>query len=185
MDQGEDVGVILREQPLQMVPVAGPAGFLRIDCADADVGVVDLLLQLLAVGDDQEGEVAGQLATDFFREEHHRVGFAAALGVPEHAQLARQALPVPHRLHRPVDAQELVVAGDDLHGLAAAVVEEQKVLEDVHEVGFAAQAIERSFEIHNARLIFGQALPLVEVRVLAGQRAEAARWPLLNRMNAL
>ncbi len=92
--------------------------------------------------------------------------------MPEDAQLAGQALPVPHRVHRPVDAQELVVARHDLHDLAAALVEQQEVLEEVHEVGFAAQPPERGFEVHDALLVFGQAFPLVEVPVLAGDGAD-------------
>jgi hypothetical protein len=62
--------------------------------------LVDLVVQVLAVGDDHEGPVAGQLAQHLLGEEDHRVALAAALGVPEDAQLAlvlADLLPWPRR----------------------------------------------------------------------------------------
>ena len=50
--------------------------------------LVDLVVQILAVGHQQEGEVARHLAAHLLGEERHRVGLAAALRVPEHAQPA-------------------------------------------------------------------------------------------------
>jgi hypothetical protein len=51
---------------------------------------VDLAVQVVSVGHHHESEVAGELAEDLARVEHHREALARALGVPEHAQLAAQ-----------------------------------------------------------------------------------------------
>jgi hypothetical protein len=77
-------------------------------------GLVDLRVQVVAVGEDQKGEVAAQLAMHLAGEEHHGIAFARALGMPEHSQLAVPELPVADRLDGPVDAQELMVAGQNL-----------------------------------------------------------------------
>ena len=77
-----------------------------------------------------------------------------------------------HRLDGPVDAQELVVAGDDLLRLARGLIEEDEVLQQVHEVALVADALEQRLHVHRARLVLGQALPLVEMLETAGERAD-------------
>ena len=62
----------------------------------ASEGLVDLLVQLVAVGDDHEGPVAGELAQDLLGEEDHREAFAAALRVPEDAELALAVAELVH-----------------------------------------------------------------------------------------
>ena len=87
LDQGEDVAVVFLEQLLQVLPALGPDAFFRLgDGAHPGEVLVDLVVQIVAVGDDHEGPVAGQLAQHLLGEEDHRIGFAAALGVPEDAQ---------------------------------------------------------------------------------------------------
>jgi hypothetical protein len=99
-------------------------------------GLVDLRVQVVAVGEDQKGEVAAQLAMDLAGEEHHGIALARTLGMPEHAQLAVPELAVADRLDGPVDAQELVVAGQIFSGFAGRVVEKDEVLHQVQEIGF-------------------------------------------------
>ena len=48
--------------------------------------LVNLVIQVAPVGDDHESPVAGQLAQHLLGEEDHRVGLAAALGMPEDAE---------------------------------------------------------------------------------------------------
>ncbi len=56
--------------------------------AAAGKGLVDLRVQVVAVGQDQKGEVAAQLAMNLPGEHHHRIALACPLSVPEHPQLA-------------------------------------------------------------------------------------------------
>ena len=66
-------------------------------------GVADLLVQLVPVGEDDEGGGAFKFAADLLGEEEHGVALAAALGVPEDAQLAVSQLALAVDLHGLVD----------------------------------------------------------------------------------
>ena len=89
LNQREQVAVVLTEQLPQVRAAAGPHGLLRfLHGAGAREGGVDLLVELVAVGDDQETPVARHLAQHLAREEHHAQTLARALGVPEHAEAA-------------------------------------------------------------------------------------------------
>ncbi len=79
---------------------------------------MDLVVELFAVGDDDEGPVAGFLAEDLLGEEEHGEGFAGTLGVPEDAELALAVAELVHGGDGALDAEELVVLGDELDGAA-------------------------------------------------------------------
>ena len=64
------------------------------DAGVAEV-LVDLVVQLVPVGDDDEGPVAGDLPQDLLREEDHREALAAALRVPEDAEPPLVLLDLP------------------------------------------------------------------------------------------
>ncbi len=53
-----------------------------------DKSSVNLPVQEVAVGHQQERELGRNLTAHLFREERHRMRLAAALRMPEHAQLA-------------------------------------------------------------------------------------------------
>ncbi len=170
---------MLAQQPAQMRATRGAAWVaVVIHHAAAGEGLVDLRVQVVAVGEYQEGEVAAQLAVHLAGEHHHRVALASPLGVPEHAQLPLAGLAVPDRLDRAVDAQELVVAGQDLLRFAGGLVEEDEVLQQVQEVALVAHALEQRLHVHRARFFLGQALPFVEVFPLAGDRADLGLFPV-------
>ncbi len=97
-------------------------------------------VQVLPVRDDEKGEVAGDLLLHLPGEEHHGEGFAGALGVPEHAQLALKLPAVLHGRHQVVDAEELVVLGDDLVPLVA---EHDEILDIVDEVRLVQKAVHK------------------------------------------
>ena len=89
LDQGEDVGLVLGQQAAQVLAAGGPAGLaVVVHHAAAGEGLVELGVQVLSVGEHQEGEVAAQLAMHLAGEHDHGVALARALGVPEDAQLA-------------------------------------------------------------------------------------------------
>ena len=174
LDQREDVRLVLAQQPAQVLAAARPAGVaVVVDHAAAGVGLVDLGVEIVAVGQHQEGEVAAQFPAHLAAEHHHRVALAGPLRVPEDAELPRPRPPVADRLDGAVHAQELVVAGQDLPRLAGRVVEEDEILHEVQEVARVADALQQRLHVHRAGLFLCQPLPLVEVAPPAGDRADA------------
>ena len=112
VDQAEDEAVVPAQDLLQLLARAG-ARRLLVRHAAADERAPDLVVQVLAVGHHQEGEVAGHDAAHLLGEERHRVGLAAALRVPEHAQPAQVRV-------RPLHQRQLVVCvafGKELSGI--------------------------------------------------------------------
>ena len=81
---------------------------------------VDLPVEVFSVGDDYERPVAGKLPQHLLREEDHRIALARTLRVPEDAELALILLDFLHGADGAVHAEELVVLGDQLGGLALA-----------------------------------------------------------------
>ena len=73
LDQREDVAMILGQQ-LPEVLAARRLGLLLGDGAAGHELLVDLIVQLVAVGDDDEGPVARQRAQDLLREERSSRG---------------------------------------------------------------------------------------------------------------
>ena len=118
-------------------------------------GFVDLCVEVRAVCEDEEGEVAAEFAVYFAGEEYHGVTFASALCVPEDAQFALACFAVVHGFNCAVYAEELVVAGEDFLCFTRCVVEEDEVFYDVHEVAFVADAFEEGFHIDDAGFFFG------------------------------
>ena len=73
-----------------------------------------------------------------------------------------------------VDAEHLVVAGDDLAGAAGlAVVEQDEVLDEVQQPVFGQHAVEQDLGLDAAFVLFAVALPLGEMLPLAGDGAVA------------
>ncbi len=173
LDQRKDVGLVLSQQFAQMLPADGAAGVaIIIDHFATGEGLVELGIEILTVSQDHKGKIAAQLAAYLAGEHHHRIALARALGMPEHAQPALAVLPVAHRLDGPVYPEELVIAGDNLAGLAGRFIEQNKVFQQIHEIALVAHPLEQGLHVHHARLILGQPLPLVEMRPLAGQRPD-------------
>ena len=123
--------------------------------AAASEGFVDLRVQVCAICEDEEGEVAAEFAMYFAGEEYHGVAFASALCVPEDAQFALTCFAVAHGFNGAVYAEELMVAGEDFLCFTRCVVKEDEVFYDVHEVAFVADALEEGFHIDDAGFFFG------------------------------
>ena len=173
LDEREDVRLVRAQQPAQMLAAFRPAGVsVVVRHAAAGEGLVDLGVEVVAVGQHQEREVAAELAVHLPGEHHHRVALARPLGVPEHAEPALQRLALAHRLDGAVHAEELVVAGQDLLQLVCRLVEDDEVLHQIHEVALVADALEQRLHVDRARLLLGEALPCVEVLPAAGDRAD-------------
>mmetsp|Transcript_59150 Transcript_59150/g.139316 ORF Transcript_59150/g.139316 Transcript_59150/m.139316 type:complete len:660 (-) Transcript_59150:2296-4275(-) len=130
LDQREHHALVLAQHLAQLRAALGPNIVLGRHHAGMQEVAVDLPVQIVPVGHHHEREVAGELAEDLARVEHHREALARALGVPEHAQPAAQLAAVPELLEGVVHADELVVLRDDLLRLA---VEHAEVLHVVQQ----------------------------------------------------
>ena len=75
------------EQRFEMLPAFGLHRLLAQQLLGGGEGVEELIVQVVAVGDDDDGGVV-QGQHDLAGVEDHREGFAAALGVPDHAGFA-------------------------------------------------------------------------------------------------
>ena len=173
LDKREDVRLVLGQQPVEVPAALRPAGVaVVVHHPAAGEGLVELVVEVVAVGQHQEGEVAAELAVHLAGEHHHRVALARPLRVPEHSEPALALLALAHRLHGAVHAEELMVAGEDLPKLARRLVEDDEALHQVHEVALVADTLEQGLHVDRARLLLGQALPLLEVVPAAGDRAD-------------
>ncbi len=89
MDQREDVALLARQQLAQMDAALRLTILDELrERPDRGEGPGDLLVQLLPVGDDDEGPVAAEPPQHLLGEHHHREALAAALRVPEDAEAA-------------------------------------------------------------------------------------------------
>ena len=158
-----------------------------LGAAGADVGVgfgdglgvgevfVDLVVEVFAIGDDEEGPVAGNFAKDLLTEKDHGVAFATALGVPEDAEFALVVLDIADALDGLVDAEELVVFGDDLNDVAFGGVEEGVVFDEIEESAFFTGALDDGVEGDYSRFGFvADLFPLAEVVPGCGGAADDA-----------
>ena len=156
----------------QFLDEVGPAGGdgLR-GCDIAEYAAVleraaYLGVEFFAVGEHHEGGRALELAANLLGEEEHGIAFAAALRMPEHAQLAAAEFAVGIGAHGLVHAEVLMVAGEDFCCSASGVVEKNEVFQEVEEVFLAADAAKHDFQCHASGLAFFKAFPFVEELVL-------------------
>ena len=91
--------------------------------------------------------------------------------MPEHTQPAVFQLAVLVSTDGLVDAEILVVAGQNLGGAPTGMVVKDEVFQQIEEGLFLADAPQHGFQFHAACIAFLQTLPLVEKLVLAAKRA--------------
>ncbi|MNC55075.1 hypothetical protein D3C75_1045860 [compost metagenome] len=65
-----------------------------------------------------------------------------------------------------------MVSGNDFDEFPRTLIEQDVVFEDIHQVGLGACAFQQSFHVHDAGAVLMQALPVVEVLKLAGDRTD-------------
>ena len=76
---------------------------------------VDLIIKFLAVGNDHECPVSRHVSQHILCKENHRHRFAAALGMPEHAEPALALLDVGKSLQSIGNAKILMILCEQLH----------------------------------------------------------------------
>ena len=134
--------------------------------------VADLCVQFVAVGQDHDSGRAGELAANLLRQKHHGIAFAAALGMPEHAQLTVVQLSGFVGFDCLVHAEILVVPGQYLCRMSSGMVKEDKVFQQIQEIFLFANAAKHGFQRHAALFLLRQALPFMEELILAAQRTD-------------
>ena len=141
VNQSEDKLLVLGQVSTQLLAVLGVAFILVADNFRAQEVLVNLGVQVFAVGDNQESEVTFHFALHLAGKHHHGIGLTAALGVPEHTQLALQLLAAGHGIHQVIYAQVLVILGYDLILLA---LKEYEILDIVNQSLFPQQTVNKS-----------------------------------------
>ena len=116
-------------------------------------GVADLLVQLITVGKNNKRRTTGKLATNLLCKENHRITLTAALGVPEHTQLAVFQFSRLVRFYCLINTKILMVAGEYLCCSATRMVEENEILKQVHKVVLIADTKKHGFKVNRANLI--------------------------------
>ncbi len=153
-----------------------PDALLRLgDDPAAGKPLVDLVVQIKAVGDDDEGPVTRQLAQNLLGEEDHREALATALGVPEDAQPALVVLDLTHLFEGTFDAQVLVILGHDLDETTTHSLKKDEVLSNVQEATRCARASDQGLQGDDAFLALAvDLLPWAEVLPFGGDGTDAA-----------
>ena len=193
-DDGLDVGIVelvderedearVAPQLLDQILAAGSDVALRGNASQAAAAlerVADLRIQLISVRKDEErGRFRRRTPLDLPGDEHHGVALAAALRVPEHAQLAPVDGALLEGFDGLVGSQELVVAGDNLRRRGGEMVEKDEVLEQVHEVLLRANPAQHGGELDRSSLIrLVQSFPFVEELERASERADLRLEPV-------
>jgi hypothetical protein len=159
------------EQPgLGLVELVDEVGarFRAVDVlVDALEDLLDLLVQLGAVGDDEDAR-AGHVLADPLREPHHGEALSGALCVPDNPALA--AL---HVVLGGAHAEILVVAAE----LLGARVEGDEVVDQLQEAGLPEELQEGSIQRiapHRAVVRFGEVLAVLGI---SGAPARAFFFP--------
>ena len=183
MDEGKNVLLIRFQEVFQIPATAGPGFFVRHG-AHACKRAVNLFVQFHAVSHQNEGVTAAELPLDFLTQENHRIGLAAALGMPEHAQALRffradlavfssfeLALKMIDGFVHP---DKLMVAGNEFDQFPHRMIEQDEILEEVEQAAFFAHAVQDRVEADHAFFVLADAFPVVEMLEFRSERADLA-----------
>ena len=177
LDQGEHIAVVATQQFGQLGATAGMALVtLGLGHHPSGLeGVGNLIVEVGAIGDDHEGPIAGNLALDLLAVEAHRIALAAALGLPEHPRPAVAPAPgFQSGGDGVVDAEHLVILGDDLDQTALAVSEQGEILDVIEQALRLTGATQQHFQRYPPGFVFtGDSLPLEEPLPVGAERANA------------
>src|SRR2546430_6550076 len=109
-------------------------------------GLINLVVQFLAISDDQKCPVARDFAQHLLREEDHRVAFTTALRMPEYTQASLVFTQGTHSFQRIVDTQKLVIFGDEFDRSATCATKEDEIFYDIQQAALFAGATNHGFE---------------------------------------
>jgi hypothetical protein len=176
LNQREDAAMIVVQQLLEMFAALRPHGLFRLDGrAGGGEVLIDLPVEVVAIGDDDKRPVAGHLAHNLLREEDHAVTLAAALRVSEHAEAALILSDVAHGRDGIVDAEDLMILGDEFARAARGFDKQREVLDQVEKPIGLARATQHRLQTDDARLsLVINFLPVEKVIPLQSEAAQFA-----------
>ena len=180
VDQREHVPVVGGEQLTEVLGVLGVDLGGIGDGAGVGELAVELEVELGAVGDHHERPRPGDAAEHLLGEPQHRQALAGALRVPEHAEALLAGGPDPVEvLDGGVDAEVLVVAGDDLDRPARPFHVGDEVLDQVEQLVLRARPPDGGLEGDDAPVAVGvDDLPVAEELPRRERRADLGLGPV-------
>src|SRR5205814_5341798 len=132
LDQRKDCTMIRSQQLFEVFTILGPYFLFWLrHSSNAGERLVDLVIEIVAVGHNHKGPVARNLSQHFLSEEDHRETLTAALRMPENAQPSLVLTNGVHSVKRTIHAKILVVLRDNLPDIAACIAEQRKILHDI------------------------------------------------------
>src|SRR6266568_1513375 len=142
-------------------------------------GLINLVVQFLAICDDKKRPVAWNLAQHLLREEDHRVAFTAALRMPEHTQASPVLAQGAHSIQRIVDTQKLVIFGDEFDRSAACAAKKGEIFYDIQQAALFAGATNHGFERDDTLFfLVADLLPFEEMLPASRHAADPALMPI-------
>src|SRR6266568_6707449 len=109
-------------------------------------GLINLVVQFLAISDDKKCPVAWDFTQHLLREEDHRIAFATALRMPEHTQATLVFAQGAHSFQRIVDTQKLVVFGNEFDQSSSSSVKQGEIFYDIQQATLFAGTANHGFE---------------------------------------
>src|SRR5207245_8634499 len=109
-------------------------------------GLINLVVQFLAICDDKKCPVARDFAQHLLREEDHRIAFTTALRMPEHTQTSLVFAQGAHSFQRIVDTQKLVIFGNEFDQSSTSTAKESEILHDIQQTVLFEGTANHSFE---------------------------------------
>src|SRR6266699_4190716 len=138
-------------------------------------GLINLVVQFLAIGDYKKCPVTRDFAQHFLRKEDHRVAFTSALRMPEYTKTSLVLTQGAHSFQRIVDTQKLVVFGDEFDRSAACAAKQGEIFYDIQQAALFACAANHGFEGDDTLFfLVADLLPLEEMLPASRHAADPA-----------
>src|SRR6266568_8948709 len=142
-------------------------------------GLINLVVQFLAVCDDKKCPVAWDFTQHLLREEDHRIAFATTLRMPEHAQASLVFAQGANSFQRIIDTQKLVVFGDEFDRSATCTAKEDEIFHNIQQAALFAGTTNHGFERDDTLfLLVADLLPLEEMFPASRHAANPALMPV-------
>ena len=156
LNEGKDETGVTLQFLHQIITAAGDklAGFGFAQQAAVFKGAADLLVQFFPVGEDDNSGRTCKFPPNLLRKKNHGVTLATALGVPEYTQLAIFEFSGFVGVYRFVNAQILVITGENLSSTSAGMVIKDEVFQQIKKILFFADAPQHGLQRHAALILF-------------------------------
>ena len=172
--EDDAVGLSPNEELQEVLAGGRLHGLLTQERLAAPELAVELVVEVVPVGDDHDGGLV-QALLEKVREENHGEGLARSLRVPEHAYLPIASHRLDGALCRLPHSKVLVVPREDFHHAVRRVAETDEVVNDVHEAFLGEHAVEHRSPVgmRGFRIVSVNALPGDVAVLLRGNGADA------------